>query len=307
MKKVLLFSILLTTSLSVSAQDCVTGHLSTLTNSKIQVKWDNYISNDCVDKIDNTHLTWLVDILNEKTSRCGIIFSTDSTMAKYVMLISPRGQKKHTFSTTQETFYTIKHIATGYLMAEIQCDMSLKQLKAITDDTTKIRCTLFSDNAINLGQYILKNASSKTDWYVAARLMSGVHTFNYRFDFSSMTIEGIDAKEYVAVNVYRNMDNIEKSFMMFCKKIELGFISGVNKNNDYKLDNQNEERFEIVLKITDVTEKGGHKIAVSVIDKITNQDVKQFTIKQGDGKLNTFQVLLMEQLAESVDDFRDKL
>ena len=220
------------------------------------------------------------------------------------MLVTPNGSKSGSINI--KTTYTIKDKNTGYIIAVISC--AIPNNKSNNSD---IKSKLFCFNGSNLGQFIFKKASSKdSEWYKTVQKISSVPVFNYRFDFSSMTIDGLDAKEYVAVNVYQDMSDIDKSYSMFCKKIEFAFVSGVNKNKKdkgYILDNKEDVRYEIVLKITDVTSKGGHKIEVSVMDKLTNQVLKEFALKEGDGKLNTFQTLLMEQLEKSAEEFGDKL
>lgn len=308
MKKILLSCLFAVFALVAQPQVTKQGYLGSFKhqNANIDVKWANNLSDSYKLTISPQYLKELSERLNSETKACGLIFTADSTSSPYEMIIKPEGSSSGSYNTK----YTFIEKATGYVIATIVCKKQIVNIEKM-DASDRVLYRLFSDSGNNLGKYIYKEINvANSESVNANKLMRGFPIFNYRFDFSTMTIEGADAKEYVAVNVYQDMDDMDKNYALFCKKIELTFITGVNKNqkeNGYKLDNKNDERFEIVFKMKDVTEKGGHKIEVSVIDKVSNRSIKQFSIKKGNGKLNTFQILLMEQLAESSEEFGESL
>ena len=104
-------------------------------------------------------------------------------------------------------------------------------------------------------------------------MLRGITMLNYRFDYSKMIIENLDAKEYIYGFVYNEEENKDVAFKKFSKKIENYFIARVNKEiiKKYKLDNTEDLRFEVVIYFTIVDDDGGHKIIGEIRDKENNQ------------------------------------
>jgi hypothetical protein len=136
-------------------------------------------------------------------------------------------------------------------------------------------------------------------------MLQGVTTYNYRFDYSKMKIEHLDAKEFIFGYVYNNEDDAEIAFKKFTKRIENKFIVGVNKEiiKKCKLDNSEDLPFEVVIFFTTVDEDGGHKIIGEVRDKKNNQLLTEFKAGAGGGKMNSFEILFYEELEKSSKKF----
>jgi hypothetical protein len=154
------------------------------------------------------------------------------------------------------------------------------------------------------GQQLSKFKSPKENPFP---MLQGVTTYNYRFDYSKMKIEKLDAKEYIIGYVYNNEDDEEIAFKKFTKRIENKFIVGVNKEiiKKCKLDNSEDLPFEVVIFFTTVDEDGGHKIIGEVRDKKNNQLLTEFKTGAGGGKMNSFENLFLEELEKSSEKFAD--
>ena len=140
-------------------------------------------------------------------------------------------------------------------------------------------------------------------------MLKGVTTLNYRFDYSKMKIEEMDAKEYIYGFVYNDEEDADVAFRKFSKKLENKFIAGVNKEiiKKYKLDNSVDLPFEVVLYFTTVDEDGGHKIIGQVRDKENDQILKEIKAGAGGDRMNSFEKLFFEELEKSSEKFADNL
>ena len=136
-------------------------------------------------------------------------------------------------------------------------------------------------------------------------MLKGVTTLNYRFDYSKMTIEMLNAKEYINGFVYNDEEDADVAFKKFTKILEKKFIAEVNKEiiKKYKLDNSQDLPFEVVIYFTTADEDGGHKIIGEVIDKENKKVLREINASASGGRWNTFEKLFLEELEKRSKKF----
>ena len=185
----------------------------------------------------------------------------------------------------------------------------------------------FEEAGEDLGVFLNKKIKN---YITDDHALKGVRVINYRFDYSKMAIADMDAKDYIAINVYDSLDDAEQLFQKFAKKMEITFISAANKESligkGCKLENKDSLRFEVVICPANVDEDGAHTINALLVDKNDNRIIRRFGISVGDGsfkdfknrvkhrlknrevgRFNDFQTKFMEQLRDSGEEFGDKL
>ena len=266
---------------------------------KEQFLGEQYSISDWENKILPSVMTSFLDGLNKKTSMYGLLFKTNEETSKLEMSVSLISFKK-TWATGTVVFSIRekdskneilkgKHVMSGNAKGSLE----------------KRLCSAFNIEGLSLGNTIKKDLKTNKK----PLILKGQNVFNYRFDFSQMTIEGIATKEYLFLKSEEKDNDIEQIFSKFSKKVEIAFVAIANKglSNKCKLDNKENQRFEIVICPMVADEDGGHDIMSKVVDKTTGEVVASFKSHAGGGKWNSFENLFLEELEDSGKQFSEKL
>ena len=115
---------------------------------------------------------------------------------------------------------------------------------------------------------------------------------NYRFDYSEMTIDGVNPQEFILRDGRRNKYNHFETYQEFKDELENVFIRSANEelrnHEGYLLTNSGNYEHEVIVGLIEMDEDGEHDIRVVVRNKQSNIEISSFTVHVGSGSNNFF-------------------
>ena len=306
-------------SQNIFGQKIVSGSLEVFyfqNSSVVNVEWDKDIefskgisleefskgefsTEEWNNKVLPTIMRFFVQKINSYTSMHGITFTNNNKNAEYKMIVKPTQLSRKGGGVT---VFTIKKLSSNEDIAVIKLNNS----GGLFGDISNLLSETYSRAGKSLGQLFEKMMLKP---YKVNTIVES-NEINYSFDFSSLELSDIKAKEYfVSSGAEINGKTIivpEKIRSL----IDRIFISSANKKmskSGYELSNQSNSNLEVVISLVEVGKEGKHSIVAKLIDKSNTRILSRLGVKIGDGKLNSFINLFCEQLEETGEEFGEIL
>ena len=238
--------------------------------------------------------------LNSYTSKHGITFTNNSQDAEYKMMVKPTQLGRKGGGVT---IYTIKKISSNEDVAVIKHRNSAG---LFGNNIPTLLSETYSRSGKSLGklfeEVMLKPCKIKT--------VVENNEMNYRFDFTSLELTDIKAKEFF---VSSGAEIKGKTIVVpekITSLIDGVFISSANKKmskSGYELNNQTSSNIEVVISFVEIGQEGKHSVVAKLIEKSSGKVLSRLGVEIGDGKLNSFQNLFCEQMEKTGEEFGEIL
>lgn len=319
MKKIIIaiFSIL---SLNLFGQKIESGSLDVFyfqNSSTVSVEWDNNIefakgisfeeyskgefsTEEWNNKVLPSTMMSFIKKLNSYTSKHGITFTNNSQDAEYKMMVKPTQLGRKGGGVT---IYTIKKISSNEDVAVIKHRNSTG---LFGNNIPTLLSETYSRSGKSLGklfeEVMLNPCKIKT--------VVENNEMNYRFDFTSLELTDIKAKEFF---VSSGAEIKGKTIVVpekITSLIDGVFISSANRKmskSGYELNNQTSSNIEVVISFVEIGQEGKHSVVAKLIEKSSGKVLSRLGVEIGDGKLNSFQNLFCEQMEKTGEEFGEIL
>lgn len=120
---------------------------------------------------------------------------------------------------------------------------------------------------------------------------------NFKFDYSQMIIDKMEAIGFVAVNENEGNDTPDIAFQKFTQKLEAAFISATNghllQKTNFRLDNGTESQYLLKISFGKVDKDGEHTVNCSLMDCKQEKCITTFSAHADGGNWGTFMNLFV--------------
>ncbi len=134
---------------------------------------------------------------------------------------------------------------------------------------------------------------------------------NYKFDYSQMIIDGMEAKGFIAINENDGNDTADVAFEKFTQKLEVAFVSAMNGKslikNNLRLDNGTDSKYLLIISFKEIDRDGEHKAYASLMDKESNKCLGDFSGHAESGNWGSFSNLFFESIPSSAKKIGNKV
>lgn len=134
---------------------------------------------------------------------------------------------------------------------------------------------------------------------------------NYKFDYSQMVIDGMEAKGFIAIHENEGNETPDVAFEKFTQKLEVAYVSAINgkflSKNNLRLDNDTDSKYLLILRFKDIDKDGEHKVYASLMDKESNKSLADFTGHAESGNWGSFSNLFFESIPSSAKKISNKV